>query len=109
MSGEKTEKPTAQRKKQARREGTIARTPDLGAWAGMLAASIVVPIGLRSGIDRAKGMLEQVPAVIAPPDPRLAPHPPREGGLGAAAASAPVFAPLLVGRAAPGAPPRGSL
>ena len=41
MSGEKTEKPTAQRKKQARRDGTIARTPDLGAWAGMLAASFV--------------------------------------------------------------------
>ena len=96
MSGEKTEKPTAQRKKQARREGTIARTPDLGAWAGMLAASIVVPIGLRSGIDRAKGMLEQVPAVIAHPDPRLALHLLREGVLGAAMASAPICATVLV-------------
>ncbi|MEO3935427.1 EscU/YscU/HrcU family type III secretion system export apparatus switch protein [Dermatophilaceae bacterium Soc4.6] len=43
MSGEKSEKPTAKRKKQARKEGTVARTPDLGAWAVVLLVGMTLP------------------------------------------------------------------
>ena len=68
MSGEKTEKPTQQRKKQARKEGTVARTPDLGAWAGLLAASIVVPNALRSMMTLAQHLLKKLPAIIARPE-----------------------------------------
>ncbi|GAA1038060.1 flagellar biosynthesis protein FlhB [Virgisporangium ochraceum] len=53
MSGEKTEKPTAQRKKKAISEGQIARTPDLGAWAGMLLASFLVPMALEDMMNSA--------------------------------------------------------
>ncbi len=36
MSGEKTEKPTAKRRKEARKEGQVARTQELGGWATVL-------------------------------------------------------------------------
>jgi len=96
MSGEKTEKPTAQRKKQARREGTIARTPDLGAWAGMLAASVVVPTALRTALSSAQGLLEKLPGVIAHPDPATDLHLLREAGMAAATAIAPVAVTILL-------------
>ena len=74
MSGDKTEKPTQQRKKQARKEGTVARTPDLGAWAGLLAASIVVPNALRSMMTLAQHLLKKLPGIGAKSAQRLAFH-----------------------------------
>ena len=72
MSGEKTEKPTPQKKKKARADGQIARTSELGAWAGMLVASFMVPLALRLMLDGAGDLLRQVPAVIEDPDPERA-------------------------------------
>lgn len=68
MSGEKTEQPTPQKKKKARREGQIARSADLGAWLGMLAASFLVPWTMESAIDGARRVLERVPEVIEHPE-----------------------------------------
>ena len=68
MSGEKTEKPTPQKKKQARKEGQIARTPDLGAWAGMLLASVLLPMVVRTMMQRAQALLIKVVAIIENPD-----------------------------------------
>src|SRR5436190_13912020 len=96
MSGEKTEKPTAQRKRQARREGTIARTPELGAWAAMLAATIVVPAALRSAMSQAQRLMAQWPAVIAHPDPKVAMHMVRDAVTSAALAVAPVCLTIMV-------------
>ena len=42
--GEKTEKPTPQRLKKARKDGQIPRTPELGTWAGVAAASVLLPM-----------------------------------------------------------------
>jgi flagellar biosynthetic protein FlhB len=39
---EKTEKPTAKRKREARREGQVARTPDLGGWLSVLVLGLAV-------------------------------------------------------------------
>jgi flagellar biosynthesis protein FlhB len=39
---EKTEKPTQKRKKEARQEGQIARTPDLGGWLSLLVLGLAV-------------------------------------------------------------------
>lgn len=39
---EKTEKPTAKRKREARREGQIPRTPELGGWLSLLLLGLVV-------------------------------------------------------------------
>jgi flagellar biosynthesis protein FlhB len=69
VSGEKTEKPTEKRKKEARKEGRIARTPDLGSWGGLLVASLVLPMIVRNGMHAAEKILYQTTAVIADPDP----------------------------------------
>ncbi|WP_328462733.1 EscU/YscU/HrcU family type III secretion system export apparatus switch protein [Actinoplanes sp. NBC_00393] len=69
MSGEKTEEPTQQKLKKAKQEGQIGRSQDLGAWAGMLAASIMLPRTLRNAMDHARELMTKVPDTIANPDP----------------------------------------
>ena len=64
MSGEKTEKPTAKRLKEARREGQVARTPDLGAWLAMLAATYLVPRAAGSLTDVLVSLMLGVTAAI---------------------------------------------
>jgi flagellar biosynthesis protein FlhB len=68
VSGEKTEKPTAQRKKKAISEGQIARTPDLGAWSGMLLASFLVPMVLRNMMDAATDIFTRGVWIAQDPD-----------------------------------------
>jgi flagellar biosynthetic protein FlhB len=72
VSGEKTEQPTQQRLKKAKREGQIGRSQDLGAWFGMLAASIMLPRTLGTAMDHAEELMTRVPAVIADPEPSKA-------------------------------------
>ncbi|GAB1643324.1 flagellar biosynthesis protein FlhB [Krasilnikovia sp. MM14-A1259] len=72
MAGEKTEKPTAQRLKKARQEGQIGRSPDIGAWVGMLAGSIVLPKTLGTAMDHARELMSKIPDTIADPDPHVA-------------------------------------
>lgn len=43
MSGEKTEKPTQKRRKENRRKGTVARTPEFGAWSAVLTMGLALP------------------------------------------------------------------
>jgi flagellar biosynthetic protein FlhB len=74
MSGEKTEQPTPQKLKQARKEGQIGRSQDIGAWAGMMAASFLVPWTMESAVERARGLLERAPALIE--NPQLGALPP---------------------------------
>jgi flagellar biosynthesis protein FlhB len=69
MSGEKTEKPTAQRKKEARREGRVPRTPDLGSWGGLLAATTVLPMLVRNTMTTSQHLLLQAIGIISDPDP----------------------------------------
>ena len=45
-SGQRTEKPTPKRLREARRKGQIPRSPDLVGWAALLIASYVAPIVL---------------------------------------------------------------
>lgn len=69
MSGEKTEEPTAQKLKKAKQEGQIGKSQDLGAWGGMLAASVMLPRTLRNAMDHAMELMEKVPDIITNPDP----------------------------------------
>ena len=69
MSGEKTEKPTEQRLKKARREGQIPRTPDLGAWGGMFAATMLIPMVASNTVEVSQRLLVQATNLIADPDP----------------------------------------
>ena len=72
MSGEKTEQPTAQKLKKAKQEGQIGRSQDVGAWFGMLAASVMLPRTLKSAMMHAEELMAKVPDVISNPDPALA-------------------------------------
>jgi flagellar biosynthetic protein FlhB len=47
MTGEKTEKPTPKRRKESRKEGQVARTPELGAWTALLLATLALPAIMR--------------------------------------------------------------
>ncbi|MBI1758560.1 MAG: EscU/YscU/HrcU family type III secretion system export apparatus switch protein [Actinobacteria bacterium] len=69
MGGERTEKPTPRRLREARREGRVARTPDLGAWGGMLAASMLLPMVVRHLLEAATRLLTRLRAVVLEPDP----------------------------------------
>lgn len=73
MAGEKTEQPTPEKLKKARQDGQIGRTQDLGAWIGMGAASFLVPWSLEIGVERARHLLERVPAIIENPNPLVLP------------------------------------
>jgi flagellar biosynthetic protein FlhB len=68
VSGEKTEEPTQQKLKKAKQEGQIGKTPDLGAWVGMLAASIMLPRTLRQAMEHAQELMEKIPDTIINPD-----------------------------------------
>src|SRR3954452_6959184 len=52
----KTEAPTAKRKKEARREGRVAKSPDLFTWLAVLVLTYVVP----SVIQRVTASLEEL-------------------------------------------------
>jgi flagellar biosynthesis protein FlhB len=72
MSGEKTEKPTPKRLQQARREGQVARTPDVGAWLGILAATYLVPKAASSVSQVVMSLLMGATATMADPTPERA-------------------------------------
>jgi flagellar biosynthetic protein FlhB len=96
MSGEKTEKPTGKRLAQARREGTIARTPDLGSWGGLLVASMLLPMLARNTMNTAEKLLFQCQAVITDPDPAKAAKLMATGLQDAATTAAPLILGLMV-------------
>lgn len=96
MSGEKTEQPTEQRKQKARKEGQIARTPDLGAWGGMFAASIVIPMVGKDTMAVGQSLYVQAIALIANPDPYAALKVLTTGLLDGAVAVAPLAVGLMV-------------
>ncbi len=68
----KSEKPTPRKLRDARREGRIAKTPEVGGWAGLLAVSFVLPRTFSSMQAATVELLARVPGTIANPDPARA-------------------------------------
>jgi flagellar biosynthesis protein FlhB len=66
--GEKTEKPTPQRLKKARKEGQIPRTQELGTWLGVAAASALLPMLVSSAFEAVQRLFVQVGVVAAHPE-----------------------------------------
>src|SRR5918997_1820678 len=66
--GEKTEDPTPQRLKKARKEGQIPRTQELGTWVGAAAASFLLPVLVRNAFDEVGAMFVQVGVVVETPE-----------------------------------------
>jgi flagellar biosynthesis protein FlhB len=66
--GEKTEKPTPQRLKKARKEGQIPRTQELGTWLGVAAASALLPMLVGNAFEAVQKLFVQVGAVASHPE-----------------------------------------
>lgn len=71
-SAEKTEKPTAKRLKQARKDGNIARSQDIGAWVSVLVASFLVEHTVHAMMANGRQMLISGQAMTKNPDPEKA-------------------------------------
>jgi flagellar biosynthetic protein FlhB len=69
MSSDKTEQPTAKRKREARRDGNIARSPEVVAWAQMLAAGALLPVCFELGSTSLRRVMVQVGVLVSRPDP----------------------------------------
>jgi flagellar biosynthetic protein FlhB len=67
--GEKTEKPTPQRLKKARKEAQIPRTQELGTWLGVATASVMLPMLVENAFDEVRTLFVQVGVVAANPEP----------------------------------------
>jgi flagellar biosynthetic protein FlhB len=101
---EKTEQPTAQKLKKAKAEGQIGRSQDIGAWFGMLAASIMLPRTLSKAMEHAQELMAKLPQTIDNPDPQLALGILKDGLFSAAWAVLPLAMTMMaVGVAAAGA------
>src|SRR5579884_2503678 len=74
MASDKTEAPTAKRKREARRDGTLARSTELVTWAQMLAAGVLIPFAVGQGTKTMTGVMDQVGVQITQPDATTAVH-----------------------------------
>jgi flagellar biosynthetic protein FlhB len=64
---EKTEKPTAKKKKDARKKGQVARSAELGGWFSLLLATALFPTVFGAAERRLIALETQVAAVMANP------------------------------------------
>jgi len=69
---QRTEKPTPKRKREARKKGQVARSPELVAWATLLLASVLVQTTIRLGAEHLRELFTEVTASIQNPTPRRA-------------------------------------
>ncbi len=69
---QRTEKPTPQRLKEARRDGQIPRTTELSAWIAVLVFTFLVPAVVRGLADLFHDLLADLQRVIVDPDPAVA-------------------------------------
>jgi flagellar biosynthetic protein FlhB len=72
MSSDKTEQPTAKRKREARRDGNLARSTELVVWAQMLAAAFLLPASFALGVGSLRQVMVRVGALVSQPDPDAA-------------------------------------
>ena len=70
MSEEKTEKPTPKRRKEARKEGQVARTQELGGWASLLVVAMLAPTLIGHEMDSVRTLL--VASLTSPEHPSQA-------------------------------------
>ena len=68
-SEDKSEKATPKKLKDSRKEGRVARTQELGAWATMLAVAMSVQTLTAIGMGKVQELLTRTLRMIASPDP----------------------------------------
>lgn len=98
---QRTEKPTPRRLREARREGRLPRSPEIGSYVALLAATWLLPLTVRSATGKAQELFAALPAVITRPDVTTALHLLRQTLIAGMTAAAPlVLGMLLIGLAA---------
>jgi flagellar biosynthetic protein FlhB len=65
---DKTEAPTRKKRREARREGRVAKSADLVTWSVVLAGSMVIPWSIGTTGNRVAAMLAQVHVMAADPE-----------------------------------------
>ena len=68
MADERTEKATPRKLKQSRKEGQVARTQDLGAWASVLVVAMTLRTLMGTGMDRIRELLVSTLQMDSSPD-----------------------------------------
>jgi flagellar biosynthetic protein FlhB len=69
---DKTEKPTAKKKRDARRKGQVAKSQDLTSWAGLLVGLYLLPLTIGRLADAAGANLLGLRDAAADPQPEMA-------------------------------------
>ncbi len=95
-SSDKTEQPTPKRLKDAKRDGNVARSPDITAWLGILGMSVLMQLTISRTYDAAAATMLSVRSITADPDPGQALALLGEGLKLAALAVLPLFAALML-------------
>ncbi len=72
MADEKTEAPTAKKKKEARKEGQVPRTQELGSWATLAAFGMVLEFGAGRELASLRDLMARAFRVAEDPDPAKA-------------------------------------
>lgn len=68
MSEERTEKATPKKLKDSRKEGQVARTPEIGGWASMLVVAMMLGWLVRHGTDEIRELLVTSLALVEQPE-----------------------------------------
>lgn len=70
MSGKegRTEAPTEKRKRETRKKGQVAKSPDLAAWLGLLAGTYLLPATVGRIFDVASGTFRALPSTATTGD-----------------------------------------
>jgi flagellar biosynthetic protein FlhB len=90
---QKTEAPTPRRIKEAREKGQVAKSADLSAWAGMLAAVMLLQITVTRGATAMRSVLYDMGLAIAHPSQAAA----AQFATSSMWKAAGVLAPMLIG------------
>jgi flagellar biosynthetic protein FlhB len=67
-AGDKTEKPTPKRRREARERGQIARSADLSTWVAILATTVLLQITVQRGASALRETLQRMGFAVAHPD-----------------------------------------
>jgi flagellar biosynthesis protein FlhB len=69
MSEEKTEAPTAKKKKDSRKEGQVPRTQELGSWSTLLAFGMLLDVAASRELTSVKELMVRSFRLVEEPDP----------------------------------------
>jgi flagellar biosynthesis protein FlhB len=74
VAEEKTEAPTAKKKKESRKEGQVPRTPELGAWASLMVFGLLLDLAAGRELRALRSLMLESLRFVDDPDPQKALH-----------------------------------